>query len=108
MLSWCCPRPMERATPTATAAFSPTCISSKASASRQRPKSRTARPRSRMFPSDYRQMKVLIFGATGMVGQGVLRECLLTSDVDLVVTVGRAATGQQNPKLREIVRPDLF
>ncbi len=53
-------------------------------------------------------MKVLVFGATGMVGQGVLRECLLASDVDLVVTIGRTATGQQNPKLREIVRPDLF
>ena len=53
-------------------------------------------------------MKVLIFGATGMVGQGVLRECLLASDVDLIVTIGRTATGQQKPKLREIVRPDLF
>ena len=53
-------------------------------------------------------MKVLIFGATGMVGQGVLRECLLASDVDLVVTIGRNATGHQNPKLREIVQPDLF
>jgi uncharacterized protein YbjT (DUF2867 family) len=53
-------------------------------------------------------MKVLIFGATGMVGQGVLRECLLASDVDVVVTIGRTATGQQNPKLREIIQPDLF
>ena len=53
-------------------------------------------------------MKVLVFGATGMVGQGVLRECLQASDVDLVVTIGRTATGQQNPKLREIVHPDLF
>jgi uncharacterized protein YbjT (DUF2867 family) len=53
-------------------------------------------------------MKVLIFGATGMVGQGVLRECLLDPNVDAVVTVGRSATGVQNPKLREIVRPDLF
>ncbi len=53
-------------------------------------------------------MEVLIFGATGMVGQGVLRECLLAADVDLVVTIGRTATGQQNPKLREIVRADLF
>jgi uncharacterized protein YbjT (DUF2867 family) len=61
-----------------------------------------------MFPSEHRQMKVLVFGATGMVGQGVLRECLLASDVDLVVTIGRGATGQQNPKLREVVRPDLF
>jgi len=53
-------------------------------------------------------MKVLIFGATGMVGQGVLRECLLASDVDLVGTIGRSATGQQNPKLREIIHPDLL
>jgi len=53
-------------------------------------------------------MRVLIFGATGMVGQGVLRECLLASDVDAVVTIGRNATGQQNSKLREIVQPDLF
>lgn len=53
-------------------------------------------------------MNVLIFGATGMVGQGVLRKCLLASDVDLVVAIGRSATGQQNPKLREIVHPDLY
>ncbi len=52
-------------------------------------------------------MKVLIFGATGMVGQGVLRECLQAADVDLAVTVGRNATGTQNPKLREIVRQNM-
>jgi uncharacterized protein YbjT (DUF2867 family) len=52
-------------------------------------------------------MKILIFGATGMVGQGVLRECLQAADVELAVTVGRNATGVQNPKLREIVRRDL-
>lgn len=53
-------------------------------------------------------MNVLLFGATGMVGQGVLRECLLDSDVKLVQTVGRTVTGVQNPKLREIVRQDLL
>jgi len=53
-------------------------------------------------------MKILIFGATGMVGQGALRECLLADDVTLVQTVGRTATGQQHPKLRELVRQDLF
>jgi uncharacterized protein YbjT (DUF2867 family) len=53
-------------------------------------------------------MKVLIFGATGMVGHGVLRACLLDPDVAVVLTVGRTATGVQNPKLREIVHPDLF
>jgi uncharacterized protein YbjT (DUF2867 family) len=53
-------------------------------------------------------MNILIFGATGMVGQGVLRECLLDPNVQLVETIGRSATGVQNPKLREIVHPDLW
>ena len=52
-------------------------------------------------------MKVLIFGATGMVGQGVLRECLLAQDVENVTAVGRSAPGAQDPKLREIVHADL-
>src|SRR6202050_2893099 len=53
-------------------------------------------------------MKVLLFGATGMVGQGVLRECLLDPDVEQVQTVGRGPTGIHDPKLREIVHRDLF
>jgi len=53
-------------------------------------------------------MKVLIFGATGMVGQGVLRECLRADDVELVQTVGRTATGVRVPKLRELVHADLL
>jgi uncharacterized protein YbjT (DUF2867 family) len=53
-------------------------------------------------------MKVLIFGATGMVGRGVLRECLLDPEVSFVQTVGRTATGLTDPKLREIVHPDLM
>lgn len=53
-------------------------------------------------------MKVILFGATGMVGQGVLRECLLAGDVDSILAVGRTSTGQQHAKLQEIVRPDLF
>lgn len=53
-------------------------------------------------------MKVLIFGATGMVGQGVLRECLRDPDVELVVTVGRTCTGIHDPKLREIVHRNLL
>lgn len=52
-------------------------------------------------------MKVLFFGATGMVGQGVLRECLLDPEVELVVTVGRTATTARDSKLREIVHKDL-
>jgi uncharacterized protein YbjT (DUF2867 family) len=53
-------------------------------------------------------MKVILFGATGMVGQGVLRECLLDPDVELVTTVGRSATGQQHLKLKEVVHTDLW
>jgi uncharacterized protein YbjT (DUF2867 family) len=53
-------------------------------------------------------MNVLLFGATGMVGQGVLRECLAAPDVALVQTVGRLATGQSCAGLREVVQADLF
>ena len=53
-------------------------------------------------------MNVLILGATGMIGQGVLRECLLDDGVTRVVTLGRTATGQTHPKLHEIVHPDLL
>ncbi len=48
-------------------------------------------------------MRVLIFGASGMVGQGVLRECLLDPDVESMVTIVRSATGKQDTKLRELV-----
>jgi uncharacterized protein YbjT (DUF2867 family) len=52
-------------------------------------------------------MRVILFGATGMVGQGVLRECLLDPDVDGVLSVGRRPTGKEHPKLRELVLTDL-
>jgi uncharacterized protein YbjT (DUF2867 family) len=53
-------------------------------------------------------MKAILFGATGMVGQGVLRECLLDPDIQQVLTIGRNATGQQAPKLREVTVSDLM
>jgi uncharacterized protein YbjT (DUF2867 family) len=53
-------------------------------------------------------MRVMIFGATGMVGQGVLRECLLDDGVEAVLSIGRAATGRTHAKLREIVHADLY
>jgi uncharacterized protein YbjT (DUF2867 family) len=53
-------------------------------------------------------MKILLFGATGMVGQGVLRECLRAGDVDSVQAVGRTATGVRHTKLRELIHPNLF
>jgi hypothetical protein len=53
-------------------------------------------------------VNILIFGATGMVGQGVLRECLLAADAERVQRVGRTATGQRYPKLHEIMHGDLW
>ena len=53
-------------------------------------------------------MDILIFGASGMVGLGALRECLADPEVDTVVTIGRTITGQQHPKLREIAHADLL
>ncbi|GAA4706624.1 NAD-dependent epimerase/dehydratase family protein [Phytohabitans rumicis] len=53
-------------------------------------------------------MRVVLFGATGMIGQGVLRECLLAPDVESVLSIGRAPTGQRHEKLREIVHKDLL
>jgi uncharacterized protein YbjT (DUF2867 family) len=52
-------------------------------------------------------MKVIIFGATGMVGQGVLRESLLAHDVEQVLTVVRKPTGVRHAKLKEIILADF-
>jgi uncharacterized protein YbjT (DUF2867 family) len=52
-------------------------------------------------------MKVILFGATGMVGQGVLRECLRDPDVEIVLAVGRSPTGQHAAKLDELIH-DTF
>jgi uncharacterized protein YbjT (DUF2867 family) len=51
---------------------------------------------------------VIVFGASGMVGQGVLRECLLDPDVERVLVVGRSSTGRSHAKLTERLLPDLF
>ncbi len=53
-------------------------------------------------------MKVLLFGATGMVGLGVLRECLEAQDVTQVRAVGRTSINQHHPKLDEIIHADLY
>ena len=52
-------------------------------------------------------MKVILFGATGMIGQGVMRECLIDADVTNVLSAVRGATGRSDPKLREMVLPDM-
>src|SRR5262245_65421673 len=52
-------------------------------------------------------MNVVLFGASGMIGQGVLRECLLDRDVTRVLSIARRHTAERNPKLREIVHENF-
>ena len=53
-------------------------------------------------------MNVVLFGATGMVGQGVLRECLLDPEVTSVLAIVRRSNGAPHPKLREIAHGDFW
>lgn len=53
-------------------------------------------------------MNVLVFGFTGMVGQGVLRDCLADAEARLVQTVGRTSGGERNPKLQVAVGGDAY
>lgn len=53
-------------------------------------------------------MKVIIFGATGMVGQGALLECLADPQVERVLIVTRRPSGQRHEKLREVVHGDFL
>jgi uncharacterized protein YbjT (DUF2867 family) len=53
-------------------------------------------------------MKVILFGATGMVGQGVLRECLRDDGVEGILAISRNSMGRRHPKLSELIRKDLF
>ena len=52
-------------------------------------------------------MKVILFGASGMVGRGALRELLADPDVTQVLAIGRSATGQRDPKLKELIQQDV-
>jgi uncharacterized protein YbjT (DUF2867 family) len=53
-------------------------------------------------------MNVILFGATGMVGQGVLRECLLDPEVHQILSIVRTPSSQQHPKLRELLHTNFF
>jgi uncharacterized protein YbjT (DUF2867 family) len=53
-------------------------------------------------------MKAIITGATGMVGEGVLLECLNHPDVEHILVLNRKPGGVSHPKLREIVHGDFF
>jgi NAD dependent epimerase/dehydratase family len=52
-------------------------------------------------------MRTIITGATGMVGEGVLHECLQHPDVEAVLVLGRKSCGVQHAKLTEILHSDL-
>ena len=52
--------------------------------------------------------KVLLFGATGMIGAGALLECLADSRVESVLSVSRSPSGRTHPKLREMIRQDFY
>lgn len=53
-------------------------------------------------------IKAIITGATGMVGEGVLHECLLDADVTDVLVINRKPCGVVHPKLKEIIHQDFF
>jgi uncharacterized protein YbjT (DUF2867 family) len=53
-------------------------------------------------------MNVILFGATGMVGQGVLRECLLDPDVHQILSIVRTPTGKHRLKLNEFVHTNFY
>lgn len=53
-------------------------------------------------------MKLILLGATGMVGSGTLREALADPEIESVLSVGRRSCGVKHPKLRELILPDLF
>jgi hypothetical protein len=54
------------------------------------------------------KLKAIITGATGMVGEGVLHECLLHPDVEAVLVINRRPCNVSHPKLTEILHGDFF
>lgn len=53
-------------------------------------------------------MKAILFGGTGMIGQGVLMECLADPDVESLRVVGRGPSGTKNPKVTELIVPNML
>ena len=54
------------------------------------------------------KIRAIITGATGMVGEGVLYECLQNSKVETVLVINRKPCGYSHPKLKEIIHSDFF
>lgn len=55
-----------------------------------------------------KKLNVIITGATGMIGEGVLHECLKHSHIEKVLVITRRPTGYSDPKLQEIVHDDFM
>ena len=53
-------------------------------------------------------MRVILFGATGMIGAGVLQQCLRDDRVESVVSIGRRPSGPAHPKLRDVIHDDFL
>ena len=53
-------------------------------------------------------MKVILFGSTGMVGQGILHECLRDAGVEKILLVVRQPVGVASPMVEELVHADFF
>ena len=54
------------------------------------------------------KIKLIVTGSTGMVGEGVLHECLLHPMVETVLVINRKTIGIDHPKLKEIIHQDFF
>src|SRR5262245_43824194 len=54
------------------------------------------------------KIKAILTGATGMVCEGVLHECLLHDDVEEVLIVGRRPCGVSHPKIKELIARNFF
>lgn len=55
-----------------------------------------------------RKIRVIITGSTGMVGEGVLYECLQHPEVEMVLVINRKPCSISHPKLKEIIHTDFF
>ena len=55
-----------------------------------------------------KDLRVIITGTTGMVGEGVLHECLQNPDITAVLLINRKPLGITHPKLKEIIHSDFF
>jgi uncharacterized protein YbjT (DUF2867 family) len=59
-------------------------------------------------PDQQKALRVIVTGATGMVGEGVMKMCLDSPDVAEVLSVSRRPSGHTHPKLREVLHDDFF